>query len=70
MEVLLVIFVPIVLLWLGFSLTTGRSSPLSPDAVLRSTTKVAQQILRWLWRDRRKLGGAGRVRRPRVRYRR
>ena len=68
MEALLVIFVPIVLLWLGFALISGRS--LSPDAVLRSITRVTQQILRWLWRDRRKLGGAGRVRRPRVRYRR
>ena len=68
MEALLVIFVPIALLWLGFAFISGRS--LSPDAVLRTTIKVTQQLLRWLWRDRRKLGGAGRVRRPRVRYRR
>lgn len=68
MEALLVLFVPVVLLWVGFSLMTGRS--LSPDAVLRSINKISWQILRWLWRDRRRRGGAGRFKRPPIRYRR
>jgi uncharacterized metal-binding protein len=68
MEALLALFVPLVLLWVGFSLISGRS--LSPDAVLRSTAKLSWQILRWLWRDRRQKGGGGRVKRPPIRYRR
>jgi len=68
MEALLVLFVPILLLWVGFALLSGR--PLTPEAVLRSTTQLSWRILRWLWKDRRKKGGAGRVKRPPIRYRR
>ena len=68
MEALLVLFVPVVLLWIGFSMVSGRS--LSPDVVLRTITKISFQSLRWLWRDRRKPGGVGRSKRPTIRYRR
>lgn len=68
MEALLIIFLPLVLVWVGLALISGRS--LSPEAVLRGASKLSWQILKWLWRDRRKPGGAGRMKRPRVRYRR
>ena len=68
MEALLALFIPIVVLGVGFALISGRS--LSPDAVLRSTMKASWKILKWLWKDRRQKGGAGRVKRPPIRYRR
>lgn len=68
MEALLALFIPIALLWVGLSIITGRS--ISPDVVLRTITKLSFQTFRWLWKDRRKPGGAGRSKRPTIRYRR
>jgi hypothetical protein len=67
MEAVLVLLVPVVLLWMGLSLTRGR--PLSPDGVLRSLSRSSWRTLKWLWRDRTKQGGAGRLGRPPFRYR-
>lgn len=68
MEVLLAMFLPLVLLWVGLALITGRS--LAPEAVMRSMISFLWRIVRWLWRDRRQKGGGGRVKRPPIRYRR
>ena len=68
MEALMVLFLPVILLWVGFSMISGRS--MSPDVVLRTLTRLSFQILKWLWKDRRKPGGAGRFKRPTIRYRR
>jgi hypothetical protein len=68
MEAVLVLLVPVVLLWMGLSLTRGR--PLNPDAVLRSLSRSSWRTLKWLWRDRPERGGPGRLRRPPYRYRR
>ena len=68
MEALLALFVPLALLSVGFAMISGR--PLTPEAMLRTTTRLSWKILKWLWKDRRKKGGAGRVKRPAIRYRR
>lgn len=68
MEALLALSMPSLLLLVGFAFLSGNS--LTPEALLRSTTRLSWRILKWLWKDRRKKGGAGRVKRPRIRYRR
>jgi hypothetical protein len=68
MEALMVLLVPVVLLWMGLSLTRGRS--LNPDVVLRSLGRSSWRTLKWLWRDRPERSGPGRLRRPPFRYRR
>lgn len=68
MEALAIIFLPIALLWVGLAFLTGRS--VAPQEVMRRITALSWRGLKWLWRDRRQKGGAGRVKRPPIRYRR
>ena len=66
MEALLVMFMPLAILAVGYALITGRS--LSPEAVMGRCTTLMWRLLRWLWRDRTQRSGAGRVKHPRMRY--
>ena len=68
MEALLVVFMPLVLLLVGFAIMTGRS--MSPASVNRTIISWCWKTLRWLWSDRTKQGGGGRPKRPPIRYRR
>lgn len=68
MEAVAIVVVPLALLLVGLALFTGRS--LAPSAVLQSMASSCWKLLRWLWKDRSQRGGAGRVKRPPVRYRR
>lgn len=68
MEALLAMFLPVALLVIGLAILRGRS--LSPAAVIGSIMVLLWRTLRWLWRDRRRRGSAGRTKRPPIRYRR
>ena len=67
MESLFIAIFPIVFLFVGLALISGRS--LSPGTVVGAVTRVTSQTLRWLWRDRPQRGGAGRQKPPQYRYR-
>lgn len=70
MEALLVAFVPIVLLLIGFSFLTGRSRSLTPGAVTGSVISLLLKTIAGLWQDRERKIGGGRTRRPPRWYRR
>lgn len=67
MEALLAIFAPLGLLWIGFSLLTGR--PMAPSALIQRTISLSWRLLRRLWREGPQRGGPGRLQQPRMRYR-
>jgi len=67
MESVMISLFPLVLLWVAFSLVTGRS--LSPQAVVRGIFSLMWRMVRLLWRRRQEHSGAGRTNRPRPRYR-
>ena len=62
------LLMPVAFLLLGFAFLTGRS--LSPSVVMRSIMSLLNSSLRWLWKERPERSGAGRIRQPRVTYRR
>ena len=62
------LLMPIAFLLFGFAFLNGRS--LSPSAVMRSVMSLLTNSLRWLWKERPERSGAGRIRQPRVTYRR
>ena len=59
--------IPLALLWIGFAGLMGRS--LSPQAVARAIMSLLWRALRLLWRERHQRSGAGKLDRPRLRYR-
>ena len=65
MDMFLGMMVPFALLWVGFSLVTGRS--LSPQNVLRSQLALLTRLLRWLWKEPPK-GGGGSIKHPDTKY--
>ena len=70
MEALLVAFIPLVLLIVGFSFLTGRSRSLTPWAVTGSVISLLLKTIAGLWQDRERKIGGGHTRRPSRRYRR
>ena len=68
MEMILVALLPIVLLLVGLGLATGRTQ--TPEQVTRAILSLAWKVLGMLWRHNPERRGAGKMKRPRIRYRR
>jgi hypothetical protein len=68
-EAVLSAFIPLAILLVGLALVFGWGL-LAPAPLMGFLLRRALRLLRWLWRERPPGGGAGRLRQPRVRYRR
>ena len=68
MEGLAVVLVPVLILGLGMLLVLGRFP--TPGGVTRSLMHTLWALVRWLWKERSPHRGGGRLKRPRLRYRR
>ena len=63
MESLLALIVAVAFLWVGLALSRRWFPPVD------QTWRVMGRVLRWAWRERPERSGAGRIGRPRLRYR-
>lgn len=68
MEPLAIVVLPILVLAVGLALVHGR--PVTPGAVLPRVFALSWRVVRGLWTERPRKSGAGRVKRPPIRYRR